>query len=142
MSLPHSAPDELYARRWGRFWCIAVAAGVVLAMLEWSPLAVVLGVALDATCLAVGLLLVRSCLRRVEAEASSAVDHPVGHRALVVVCVLVAVAAFVSVSPTLAVLTVLTAALSSPLVVRLPPAPHLAHERHRGTGPPRDHGHL
>lgn len=118
MSLPHFGLGEHYPRRWARFWGLVSAAGVALAIHEWSPLVVVAGVALDSTCLAVVYTLLQTGSDPAHLDRTPGWAGRRGRRSLLVVSGVVTVLALATVSLPLALATLLAAVLTSPVVVR------------------------
>ena len=116
--MPLFAPAERYVKRWSLFWCLVTAAGVVLASLEWSPLVVVTGVALDSAALAGVTMLLQTCLDRPHADLTPGWSRRTARRSLFAVSGVVAATAMAIASPWAALVTVLAAGLSSPPVVR------------------------
>ncbi|MEP7088837.1 MAG: hypothetical protein ABI776_01920 [Nocardioidaceae bacterium] len=127
MSSPRSARDDrdrpddhrdaTYARRWSALWSVAVAVGIGIGSLEWSPLTVVLLVAMNSVCAAVVMLL----LHPAEGQRSRPVRRPrrPGPLSLTIGAGLAALSAVATASPPLALLVLLVAVLTSPVAVRL-----------------------
>ncbi|MGI9155018.1 MAG: hypothetical protein ACR2FG_00015 [Marmoricola sp.] len=115
-SVPETLRSTDYAKRWSHVWCFVTGLGVGLAALEWSPRTVLLGLVLDSTGVALCCILVRTYLApsrtlRVEQHRRAALMSLLG------VAGVVALSAIAVVSPALAPLTAVSAALTSPLVV-------------------------
>jgi hypothetical protein len=107
--LPAFAPE----RQWRFVWGAVVLAGVALAVADWGLPAVVAGIALDTAVVACLVWVLRAPF------VPSYAARPVLRRSLVGVCVVVALAAIATASPTLAVVVTLGAAVTSPQLRRL-----------------------
>jgi hypothetical protein len=107
--LPAFAPE----RQWRLAWGAVVLAGLALAIADWGVLAVGAGIALDTGVVAGLIWLLRAPF------TPSYAARPMLRRALVMVCVVVAMAAIATASSTLAVVVTIGAAVTSPQLRRL-----------------------
>jgi hypothetical protein len=108
-----------YASRWARAWTLLAAVEVGFASLQWSPLVVVLDLIATGTGAAVCLLLYQDRRTPAAAGPESRRLAETARRSLTVSCCVVALCTLSMGSPPLALLAVLLAVVSSPVVVRL-----------------------
>lgn len=117
MSSPRSAAPDLSRHPWTVVWGLTTLAGLVLATQVWSPVTVIVGLALDTLCVTGVSLLVVACLGA--AAPSAGVARRIAVRSFASVSVLAAYAALGSATSATVALLVLLAALStSPPAVR------------------------
>jgi hypothetical protein len=108
-----------YASLWARFWTLLAAVEVGFASLQWSPLVVVLDLIATGTGAAVCLVLYQDRRTHAPAGPPSTRLTETARRSLTVSCCAIAVCTLMIGSPPLAMLAVLLAVVTSPVVVRL-----------------------
>lgn len=108
-----------YAGRWARVWTVLAAVGVGFASLQWSPLIVVLDLLATGAGAAVCLVMFREHRKPQTSSPAPRSFAETARRSLMLSLCIVALSTLITGSPPLALLVVLLAVVTSPVVVAL-----------------------